>query len=61
MKAYVINEHCMGCGLCIFKCPKNAMKLEVVRPPEYIKPRVAPGQPGAPVRTIPVFGLYDLK
>jgi ferredoxin len=36
MKAYIVNENCMGCGLCIFKCPEQAMHLELVRPPEHI-------------------------
>jgi NAD-dependent dihydropyrimidine dehydrogenase PreA subunit len=36
MKAFVTDEHCMGCGLCIFKCPNGAMRLEIVRPPEHI-------------------------
>jgi NAD-dependent dihydropyrimidine dehydrogenase PreA subunit len=36
MKAYIINEHCMGCGLCIFTCPNKAMHLELVRPPAHI-------------------------
>ena len=61
LKASVIAESCKGCGLCIVGCKQNALTYRIVRPPEYIKPRVAPGQPGAPVRTIPVFGLYDLK
>jgi len=36
LKAYMINENCMGCGLCVFKCPSLAMHLEVVRPPSHI-------------------------
>ena len=32
----MINEHCMGCGLCIYKCPNQAMRLEIVRPQEHI-------------------------
>jgi ferredoxin len=36
LKAYVISEHCMGCGVCVFKCPNGAMSLELIRPPEHI-------------------------
>ena len=36
MKAFIINEHCLGCGLCIYKCPTQAMRFELVRPPAHI-------------------------
>jgi Na+-translocating ferredoxin:NAD+ oxidoreductase RNF subunit RnfB len=36
MKSFVLDEHCMGCGLCIYTCPQKAMHLEIVRPPEHI-------------------------
>jgi NAD-dependent dihydropyrimidine dehydrogenase PreA subunit len=36
MKAFIIIEHCMGCGLCVFKCPNEAMRFEILRPAEYI-------------------------
>jgi ferredoxin len=36
LKAYVISEHCMGCGVCVFKCPNGAMSLELIRPPDHI-------------------------
>ncbi len=36
MKAFIVDEHCMGCGLCVFKCPNQAMRLELVRSPEHI-------------------------
>jgi ferredoxin len=26
----------MGCGVCVFKCPGGAMRLELIRPPEHI-------------------------
>ena len=61
LKASVDPEKCKGCGVCIVGCKQNALTYRIVRPPEYIRPRVSPGQPGAPVRTVPVFGLYDLK
>lgn len=35
-KSFIISEHCMGCGACVVKCPKNALTLELVRPPEHI-------------------------
>jgi Fe-S-cluster-containing hydrogenase component 2 len=36
MKAFVLDQECMGCGLCVIKCPQQAMHLEIVRPPEHI-------------------------
>jgi Na+-translocating ferredoxin:NAD+ oxidoreductase subunit B len=36
LKASIIAENCMGCGLCVFKCPQKALRLEVVRPPGHI-------------------------
>jgi ferredoxin len=36
LKASVINENCMGCGVCIVGCKQRALTYEVVRPPEYI-------------------------
>ncbi len=61
LKASVDAEKCKGCGLCIVGCKQQALTYRIVRPPEYLRPSVSPGQPGAPVRSIPVFGLYDLK
>jgi Pyruvate/2-oxoacid:ferredoxin oxidoreductase delta subunit len=62
LKAFISSEKCKGCGLCIVSCKQNAIRYEIVRPPEYLKFRptlVTP--PGAPPRTIPVFGHYKLK
>jgi ferredoxin len=39
MKARVINEKCMGCGVCILGCKAKALTFELVRPPEFIPPR----------------------
>ena len=36
LKAAINNEHCLGCGVCVITCPKNALTLELVRPPEHI-------------------------
>jgi Fe-S-cluster-containing hydrogenase component 2 len=36
LKAQVIKEKCMGCGLCVIKCAQKALTLELVRPPEHI-------------------------
>jgi NAD-dependent dihydropyrimidine dehydrogenase PreA subunit len=36
MKAAILDDNCVGCGLCVFKCPQKAMRLEVVKPPEHI-------------------------
>jgi NAD-dependent dihydropyrimidine dehydrogenase PreA subunit len=62
MKATIDPAKCKGCGLCIIKCKQNAMHYEIVRPPEYIKGRsTSVADPKAPPKTLPVFGLYDLK
>ncbi len=60
-KAYIIPENCKGCGVCIAGCKYNAITYQIVRPPEYLKPKVTPSQPGGPVRKIPGWGHYDLK
>jgi len=62
-KAYVLPEKCKGCGLCVIKFKQGAMRLEIVRPPEYLKPPPPPGakKGAAPVHVIPVWGHYDLK
>ena len=60
-KAYVDPEKCKGCGVCIVGCKQNALTYRIVRPPEYLKPKVSPAQSGRPVHVIPVWGHYDLK
>ena len=35
-KSLIINENCLGCGACVVKCPKQAVTLELVRPPDHI-------------------------
>jgi ferredoxin len=63
LKAFISAEKCKGCGLCIIKCQQNAIRYEIVRPPEYLKPPPPPGdrKSGRPVHVIPVWGHYDLK
>ena len=61
-KAVISAEKCKGCGLCIISCKQNAMRYEIVRPPEYIRGRsTSVSTPGATARTVPVWGHYDLK
>jgi Pyruvate/2-oxoacid:ferredoxin oxidoreductase delta subunit len=61
MKAVVSAEKCKGCGVCITGCKHNAITYRIVRPPEYLKPKVTQGQSGRPVHVIPVWGRYDLE
>ncbi|MEM0088695.1 MAG: 4Fe-4S dicluster domain-containing protein [Archaeoglobaceae archaeon] len=35
-KARVIAEKCFGCGVCVVGCEEGAIKMKVVRPPEFI-------------------------
>ncbi|MBN1368134.1 MAG: 4Fe-4S binding protein [Dehalococcoidales bacterium] len=57
-KAVIDAEKCKGCGVCIVGCKKNALRYEIVRPPEYLKGRAFP-------LTTPkggsIFGYYNLK
>ena len=65
LKAFIIPEKCKGCGLCIVKCKQNAIRYEIVRPPEYLLgPKSVSGVaqgPGGPSHRVPVFGYYELK
>ena len=59
VKAAVIPESCKGCGLCIITCKPNALRYEIVRPPEYLKPK--PLKDGEEPPPFPVWGHYFLK
>ena len=41
LKASIIAENCKGCGICVVGCKEKALKLEIVRPKESVKPRGA--------------------
>ncbi len=61
-KAVINAEKCKGCGLCIIECKQNAMRYEIVRPPEYLKGRsTLVSAPGDSARAVPIFGFYELK
>jgi NAD-dependent dihydropyrimidine dehydrogenase PreA subunit len=49
-KSGIIKERCMGCGVCVLTCPKQALTLELVRPPEHI-----------PTVTVPELFAWGLK
>ena len=36
LKAFVNEEKCMGCGLCVIGCEQKALIFDLVKPPEYI-------------------------
>jgi Pyruvate/2-oxoacid:ferredoxin oxidoreductase delta subunit len=71
LKAHIVAENCKGCGVCVVGCKQRALRLELVKPPEYITnhPFKLPApepvtEPGKPVRKIVVGaygGYYDLE
>ena len=36
LKAFVNEEKCMGCGLCVIGCEQKALIFDLVKPPEYL-------------------------
>jgi electron transport complex protein RnfB len=74
LKAHIDAEKCRGCGVCVVGCKQRALRLEVVRPPEYAMtaPQYTPikwtqpeerSEPAKPTRKIPVGaygGFYEL-
>ena len=36
LKANVLAENCMGCGVCVLACEPGSLKMAIVRPPEHI-------------------------
>jgi NAD-dependent dihydropyrimidine dehydrogenase PreA subunit len=61
VKARVIPENCKGCGLCIITCKTNALRYEIVRPPEYLKPKPPEDGKEEEAPQFPVWGHYFLK
>jgi len=45
LKAHVIEDKWMGCGVCVLGCKAKAMTFELVRPPTFIPPRPQMGTP----------------
>ena len=41
LKASIIDDSCFGCGSCVVCCEPAALKMKVVRPPEFIPGAVA--------------------
>jgi Na+-translocating ferredoxin:NAD+ oxidoreductase subunit B len=72
LKASIDKEKCRGCGVCVVGCKQKALRLEIVRPPEYItslpplvwpSPPPPPSEPGKAPRKVFVGaygGFYDL-
>jgi ferredoxin len=59
--SYINPDQCKGCGLCVITCEPNALTLKIVRPPEYLKPKLPDGKEAPPVDFIPTWGYYSLK
>jgi ferredoxin len=36
LKAFVNEEKCMGCGLCVIGCEQKALIFDLVKPPDYL-------------------------
>jgi len=36
LKAFINEEKCMGCGLCVLGCEQKALIFDLVKPPEYL-------------------------
>jgi NAD-dependent dihydropyrimidine dehydrogenase PreA subunit/biotin operon repressor len=34
--AYIDEDKCMGCGICVLTCPTNARVMKLIRPPEHV-------------------------
>jgi electron transport complex protein RnfB len=43
-KAKIIDEKCLGCGVCVLGCKQNALTYRIVRPPDFI-----PAKPALPL------------
>jgi Pyruvate/2-oxoacid:ferredoxin oxidoreductase delta subunit len=44
LRAGIIAEKCLGCGICVLGCKQNALTYMIVRPPEFI-----PAEPALPL------------
>lgn len=72
LKATIDKEKCRGCGVCVVGCKQKAMRLDIIRPKEYItslpplvwpSPAPPPTKPGEAPRKVFVGaygGFYDL-
>jgi Na+-translocating ferredoxin:NAD+ oxidoreductase subunit B len=45
MLAGVIDDKCLGCGVCVVGCKPKALIFELVRPPSFIPPKPSMGAP----------------
>ena len=36
LEAFINEEKCMGCGLCVIGCEQKALIFDLVKPPEYL-------------------------
>jgi len=52
LKASIISDKCLGCGLCVIGCKQKALTFELVRPPEHI-----PSEPPPPftMQRMPIY------
>jgi MinD superfamily P-loop ATPase len=58
LKASVIEEKCMGCGLCVIGCAQKAMIFDLVKPPEYLAIDREEHLPPPSAETMAVWGRF---
>jgi len=58
LKAFVDEEKCMGCGLCVIGCDHQALKFDLVKPPEYLAIDKQENLPNPAAETFPIWGRF---
>jgi ferredoxin len=55
LKAFINEEKCMGCGLCVIGCEQKALVFNLVKPPEYLAADNQPEIPAFSDEKLPVW------